>query len=107
MKVICIEGKNGAGDALCEFTEQGIPFEFHSVGNFADALQMSNCDGSDLICKHDVRLLGDDSLLGFTQLMISAKVSGFGQIKSGESIMSILDIDNKNLVYDCSPSFSS
>lgn len=106
MKVICIEGKHGAGDALCEFTEQGIPFEFHVVKSMNDAATISSTDGTDIICNHDVKLTYEDSALEFLRIAKIAKSDGFMIVRGGKfGMASIVSPVGRSTVF-CYPPLS-
>lgn len=87
LHIICITGKRGCGDALHQFTEQGIPFTFHQVSAVYDtpvqhgikqahsnALKLAKSIGLEkcVIVEDDVELTSKDSLRRFIEVVNSA-----------------------------------
>lgn len=88
LHIICITGKRGCGDALSQFTEQGIPFTFHEVPAVYDtptqhgikqahsnALKLAKSIGLKkcIIVEDDVELTSRDSLERFVDVVRLAK----------------------------------
>lgn len=90
LHIICITGKRGCGDALSQFTEQGIPFTFHEVPAVYDtpvqhgikqahsnALKLAKSIGLEkcVIVEDDVELTSRDSLSRFVEVVRNADCS--------------------------------
>jgi len=99
MKVICITGKRGCGDAMSEFTEKSsVPFEFYSVpANYEKpahhgiklahqfALDTAKKFGleSSIIVEDDVELTSRNSIEYFIECRYLAKELGYDIIVGG------------------------
>jgi len=96
MKVFCITGNRGAGDAIDTFASQGIPFEFKTVSaNYskparhgiklahAEAVSMMQMNGGGIICEDDVLFTSPDSLATFALCQKSAWELGFDILLGG------------------------
>lgn len=98
MKVICITGKRGAGDAIDTFSSQGIPFDFYATPavyenpvrhgiklahvnalNLAKKLGLSES----VIVEDDVELTSKKSIEMFNECRYLAKELGFDIILGG------------------------
>lgn len=65
MKVIYIGNNSDAGNVHSDFTEQGIPFEFHVTETLKEAIELSSEGCKDIICHPKVELNGVDVAQGF------------------------------------------
>lgn len=96
MKIFCITGMRGAGDAIDTFTAQSIPFEFRQVAaNYskparhgiklahAEALALCRMKKGDIICEDDVLLTAPNALSHFMDARADAISRGYDIILGG------------------------
>lgn len=99
MKIFCITGKRGAGDAIDAFAAQGLPFDFSSVeANYskparhgiklahAEAVAMMRLHGgTGIVCEDDILFSSTKSLQTFIEAMSEAKKQGYDVLLGGVS----------------------
>lgn len=90
MNIVCIAGKRGAGDALSEFTEQGIPFNFKTIDEnksekaaHNEAVEIGKIQGNAIVCEHDIMFTSKKSLETFVNSMQIAYNEGFDILLGG------------------------